>query len=737
MKNPFANSYQDLRKHWKEDIIAGLTVAFVGLPLALGISLASGLPVSSGIIAALVGGLLISHFNGAFITVNGPPKATIIVTLAAISTFGGGIAGIEITLAVFFLVGLFMVLFGLFKFGDLGDFFPTSAIQGMLSAVGLMIIINQFHILFGRYYDSHDILELIQLIPESIIYMNPYVGVIGITSLTFLFIYPYMKGKFLHMIPAPMWVVFYASIMGYLLNFGTERSVEYNGVVHDIGPQLLIMIPENFGSRFLSPDFSKVMDLGFWTVVLNITFITALESLLSAKGVDRIDPDRRVTDLNKNLIGTGTGTMISSFLGGLPVISQVLSSTVAANNGGKTKWTNFFHGLTILIAVVFLASALNRIPLAALAAILVHTGYKLTSIKVIRRTYAFGKEQLVIFLITMLVTLISDLVIGVIAGILSTFIIHSFAGIDRKYWFGFLFKSTNHFHYDEDDDHYYISVRRFANFFNYLGLKKELQRVPKGSHLILDFSHAKLIDHTVMDHIAYFAEKYRSRGGIFEIVGLDLHKPSSSHPLSGRRIVEGYTPSEKKFNITRRQRQLKRVSYKNNWGFNIDTDWQIGHLKAFPFFLNKILHFQNNSIKGEIFGERFTISDVSYSSGAMEASIDQRMTIMIQNLKNPIPTFTIEKEKPIDKVLSLAGQQDIDFEAYPEFSYKFLLKGRNEKEIRKFFSRELIIFFETHSIFHIECNGYQIMIFEKIKLSKAHEVEIMTEFMKQLWSHIQ
>jgi MFS superfamily sulfate permease-like transporter len=737
LNNPFAESFKNLKEHWKEDIIAGVTVAFVGLPLALGIALASGLPLSSGIIAALVGGLLVSQYNGAHITVNGPPKATIIVTLAAITTFGGGLQGIEITLAVFFLVGIFMVLFGLFKFGDLGDFFPSSAVQGMLSAVGMMIIMNQIHLLFGKNPDTHDIVDLIKLIPISILEMNPYVGVIGVTSLTFLFIYPYLKGKFLHMIPAPMWVVFYASIMGYLLNFGTERVVEYNGVVHQIGPNLLIRIPENLGTSFLSPDFGMITEIGFWTVVINITFITALESLMSAKGVDRIDPERRVTDLNKNLIGTGAGTMLSSFLGGLPVISQVLTSTVAANNGGRTKWTTFFNGLTILIAVVFFVVALNRIPLAALAAILVHTGYKLTSIKVIRRTYEFGKEQLFIFLVTMLVTLISDLVIGVIAGIFTTFIIHSFAGVDKKYWFGLLFKSTNHFHYDEEDDHYYISVRRFANFFNYLGLKKELMRVPPRSHLILDFSHARLIDHTVMDHIAIFADRYRSGGGVFEIVGLDLHKPSSNHPLSGRRIVEGYVPSEKKYNITKRQRQLKRVSYKNSWTFNLDTDWQIGHLKAFPFFQTKILHFQTNAIRGENFGERFAISDISFASGAMEASIDQRMTLMIQNLKTPIPQFTIEKEKPIDKVLSLAGQQDIDFDAYPEFSYKFLLKGRNEKEIRKFFNRELIIFFETHSIFHIECNGYQIMIFEKVKLSKAHEVEIMTEFIKQLWTHIQ
>lgn len=726
-----------MKKYWQADLLAGFTVSLVALPLGFGIALASGLPVMSGIISVLVGGLFVSHLNGAHITVNGPPKATIIVILSAIATFGGGVEGIQGVMAAFFMVGVLMFLFGVFKFGELGDFFPSSAIQGMLAAIGIMIIFNQIHILFGIKSISSDPFELIRQIPDTLTNLNPYVAVIGVTSLSFLFIYPYIDKKLVQMIPAPMWVVFYASIMGYLFNFGTERTVIFGDSSHEIGPHLMIELPQNLLASVIGPDFSHIGNIKFWMIVLNITFIASLESLLSARAVDKIDPQRRTTNLNRNLLATGGGTMLSSIAGGLPVISLILSSTVCVNNGGKTKWANFFHGVSVLILVVFFSFLLQRIPLAALAAILVHTGYKLASIKVFKRTYEYGKEQLVIFLVTMFVTLIFDLVIGICAGIITTLIIHSFAGVEKKYWLSFLFKSTNHFHYDEGDDHYFISVRRFANFFNYLGLKKELNKVPDESHLILDFSHSKLIDHTVMEHITSYARKYRDRGGVFEIIGLDLHKPSSDHPLAERRIVEGYTPSIKKFNITRRQRQLKRVAYRNGWDFNIDTDWDISHLRMFPFFENKLLHYQSNLTRGKINGQEFQITDVAFAEGAMEASVDKRMTIMIQNLEALLPKFTIQKEVAIDKVLTLAGLPDIDFKAYPEFSSNFLLQGSNETAIRDLFDKELIIFFEMHSIFHIECNGYQLLLFEKTNLAKPHHIEVMTEFVKQLWPRIQ
>ncbi len=737
MKVPFAKHFSRLKQYWQSELIAGFTVALVALPLAMGISLASGLPVTSGIISVLVGGLLISHINGAHLTVNGPPKATIIVILTAITTFGGGVNGIEGVIAVFFMVGALMFLFGVFKFGELGDFFPSSAIQGMLSAIGIMIILNQAFILFGLESGSHDLFELLFSIPETINNINPYVAVIGVTSLSFLFIYPYLEGKFIRLIPAPMWVVFYASIMAYLFNFGTERTITILGNSHEIGPKLMISLPDSLISSMISPDFGQIYNVEFWMIVLNITFIASLESLLSARAVDKIDPERRSTNLNQNLMATGGGTMLSSLAGGMPVISMILPSTVAVNNGGRTSWTNFFQSLAILILVVFLAALLSRIPLAALAAILVHTGYKLASIKVFKRTYQYGKEQLIIFLITLFFTLFFDIVIGIGAGIISTLIIHSFAGIEKRYLFSFLFKSTNHFHYDEDDDHYFISIRRFANFFNYLGLKKVLNKVPDEKHLILDFSHAKLIDHTVMEHVTNFARKYREKGGVFEIVGLDLHKPSSDHPLAGRRIVEGYTPNTRKYNITRRQRQLKRVAYRNDWDFTIDTDWDVSYLRMFPFFENKLLHFQNNLINGKINGQDFHIADIAYSEGAMEASVDKRVTVMIQNLEALLPKFTIQKEVAIDKVLTLAGLPDIDFKAYPEFSSKFLLQGTNENAVRELFNKELIIFFEMHSIFHIECNGYQLLLFERTNLAKPHQVEVMTEFVKQLWPRIQ
>lgn len=301
-----------------------------------------------------------------------------------------------------------------------------------------------------------------------------------------------------------------------------------------------------------------------------------------------------------------------------------------------------------------------------------------------------------------------------------------------------IFRSTNHLHYDEDDDHYYLSIRRYANFFNYIRLKRKIESIPKDQFLILDFSQAKFVDHTVMEHLQSLSQGFNTSGGKLEIVGLNVQTPFSNHPLAARKMVIGSNPTQpkKKYNITSRQKRIKRLTYSKGWNFDINIDWNLKGLKTFHYFQNKVLLFQTNMIQGEVSNNPFIISDVSYTEGVLEGGIDHRATFLRYQLKKRVPLFVLEREVVLDKVINTAGSPDIRFQDFREFSNKFLLFGPDENEIRQFFTPDIILFFETHSIYHIESSGDSLLVFPKAKLVKSHQIEVMMAFVEELLEKI-
>jgi MFS superfamily sulfate permease-like transporter len=724
----------------RNELQAGITVAFVALPVSLGISIAAGLPPSAGIISSLVGGIIIGLWSGTNVTVMGPPKSIILITLGAVTFFSQGdpMLGIQAVCTAFFFSGIIIFLLGLSRIGDFGDFFPSSAVSGLMSAIGIMILISQIPTLFGLAFQPKSLGDFFLGLAGQTDLFNPSVAIIGISSLVFLFLYPSLNGKLIKLIPAPMWVILYSMLMGFLLNFGTERDLDFLGWNYSVGPQLMLQLsPENFKFDFF-PNFGQLEDFHFWTLVINLTLVCTLESLVSARAIDKIDPLQRVSNLNRYLAATGIGTVISSLIGGMPVIAAIMSSSVGINNGGKTKFVNLVHALVIALMVLFGAILLNRIPYASLAAILVFTGYKLASPQKFKKVLMVGNEQFFIFLSTILVTLFTDLIFGLAAGVITTFFIHLFSIQEGKNAFSMIFKSTNHLHYDDDDKHYYLSIRRYANFFNYLGLKSKINSIPKDQFLIMDFSQAKFIDHTVMEHLQNLSEGFQSMGGKLEIIGLNVQTPFSNHPLAARKLVIGSTPRQprKKFNITPRQRKLKRMTYSKGWELDVNINWKVEKLRSFHFFQNKQLLFQTNIIKGNLNTLPFIISDVSYTEGILEGGIDHRTTFLRYPLREPIPVFVLERELVIDRVIHTADSKDIVFRNFRHFSNHFHLYGPDEKGIREFFSKEMILFFETHSVYHIESSGNSILVFPKEKLVKATQIEIMVAFVQELLEKI-
>lgn len=528
-----------LQENWRYDAISGFLVFLIALPLCLGIAMASNFPPMSGIITAVVGGLLVSRISGSHVTINGPAAGLIVVILSAVQTLGNGDAmlGYRCTLAAILVASIFQIAMGLFKAGRLNTYFPASAVHGMLAAIGIIIMAKQSHVMLGVKPHSKEILETIAEIPHSIVEANPEIVIIALTGLAILIAWSMIKNRYLKMIPAPLIVV----LAGMALEkyFDLEHEHVYLFLPdqaflphheYTIGPKFLVSIPDDVLGSFYFPDFSLIDTARFWGAVLSIGLVGSLESLLSATAVDKLDVYKRHSDLNRDLTAVGIGNLVSSAIGGLPMIAEIVRSSANVNNGARTGWANFFHGLFLASFVVFFPQLIHEIPLASLAALLVYTGFRLASPKEFAKVFKIGKEQLVVFCITIFGVLATDLLIGVFIGILTELLIHILHGVDIRNLLKISYTIE-----EIDDEHYVIKVDGSAVFSNFLALKTEASRIPQGQSISFDLTNSYLIDHTVMEFIEHFQSDYRAHGGQCEIHGLDNHIPHSDHPLSARR----------------------------------------------------------------------------------------------------------------------------------------------------------------------------------------------------------
>jgi MFS superfamily sulfate permease-like transporter len=518
---------EGLKKHWRDDLLSGFLVFLIALPLCLGIAMASGFPAISGIFTAIVGGLIATFFGSAPLTIKGPAAGLIVIVLGAVHELGDGAVGYRRALAAIVLGGLVQIAFSRLKAGALGDLFPGSVIHGMMAAIGIIIISKQSHTVLGVAPHPGDPLHLLAQLPHSIANLNPEVTTIGVASLLILVLLPRLPFAWTKKVPAPMIVV----ITGIALAraFDLEHEHHYHVFLHDfvVGPRMLVQLPAAISSAVTLPDWSMVLTSASIKYTIMFALVGSIESMLSAKAVDTLDPFHRRSSLDKDLLATGIGNVLSGMIGGLPMISEIVRSSANVSNGAKTRWANFFHGLFLLAFVAFLPGLLRKIPLSALAAMLVFTGVRLASPKAFASTWRVGKEQLVIFLSTMLITIATDLLIGVAAGIVIKAIIHMLGGMPLKGMFRP--KLT-----ERHDDHSLVIVVEYAAVFsNFLVIKRRLDSAHSTEQsVILDLSAARVVDHTVLEGLHRLAEEWARDGKVLEIRGLESHRRASAHPLS-------------------------------------------------------------------------------------------------------------------------------------------------------------------------------------------------------------
>lgn len=519
-----------LSQNWKEDLRSGFIISLLALPLSLGIAAASNFPNPMyGVLTAVIGGIIVSLLSGSRLTIKGPAAGLIVINAGAVAAFGSGEQGWHLALGAIVVASVLQIVFGLLKFGKFSAIFPLSAVHGMLAAIGLIIISKQIHILLGVNPVDHygkplvEPFELIAELPRTFAHLalNLPMVIVGVVSLALVLLIPMIKNESLKKIPMPLIVLLVAIPLAHFLHLSNykEGLVTFKGSFTD-----LLGWNVDFGGTAHMVTFIQYVVL--------FSIIGSLESLLTVKAMDMLDPFRRKSDYNKDLVAVGIGNALSGIFGGLPMISEVARSTANINNGAKTRWANFFHGLILLAYMLLLTSVVQLIPKAALAALLIGVGIKLAHPREFIQTLKIGKDQFAVFVTTIFFTLAVDLLAGIAVGMLLELVLLMFNGLKFNH---ILNSSTKVVH---EGNNTLLKIEGEAVYTNFMGIQKRLDSIPQGQKLTIDLTRARLIDHTVMENLHHFRHDYEEQGGTLSFVGLENMKSFSEHELSAKKLVD-------------------------------------------------------------------------------------------------------------------------------------------------------------------------------------------------------
>ncbi|WP_299059048.1 SulP family inorganic anion transporter [uncultured Polaribacter sp.] len=500
-----------LKSHFKSDIISGFSVSLIALPLCLGIAIASGVPPLAGLVTAIIGGVLASRISGTFVTISGPAAGLIVISLSAVESLGYANA-----LGTILVAGIFVACFGFLKVGKIGDYFPLPAVHGMLAAIGVIIIVKQLFPALGIPFVKGSVFSLLIQLPKKLIETNLECLLIAVGTIIILIVHSRVKVKCFQMIPAPLWVLIFSISAAAII--GTEHLS-------------MVDMPDNlFGEEgFQFPSFTKIASSAFWVAVIGFALVSGIESLLSAKAVDTLDPYKRESNLDKDLVAMGLGSSVASLIGGLPMISEIVRSSANISYGAKTQWANFYHGLFLLIYLFIGVVIIEMIPISALSAMLVFTGFKLASPKEFKEMYSIGKVQFLVFITTLIAVLATDLIVGIAIGILTQYIFSLIYGTKLNE----LFRSK--LSVSKENDKTILNLKGAQIFSNYLSLKKQIDCFSRDCKKVtVNFTQTSFVGHTVVKHLKALQDRKLQQGVILELLHLDELQPMSKHPLADR-----------------------------------------------------------------------------------------------------------------------------------------------------------------------------------------------------------
>lgn len=511
-------------KNLKADLPSSIVVFLVALPLCLGIALASGAPLFAGLLTGIIGGVVVGAISGSQLSVSGPAAGLTTIVLASIASLGS----YQTFLMAVVLAGVFQLLLGIIKAGTIGNYFPSSVIEGMLAGIGILLIMKQLpHALgvdsdfFGdESFFQSDGENTFSALGNAMQHFTLAAIVISVISVLILVIWP--KFKKLAVVPAPL-VVVVLGIFGAIL---------FNGSAGALKESQMVKIPvvnnaTEFFGLFTMPNFSEILNPKVLMVALTIGVVASLETLLSLEAVDKIDPLKRVSPTNRELLAQGIGNIASGMLGGLPMTAVIVRSSANVNAGGRTKISAIVHGLLLLLSLLFIPSLINMIPLSCLAAILLVTGYKLARISLFKHMYHKGWDQFIPFVVTIAGVVGIDLLKGV--------------GIGMAVSIFYLLRTNmrNPFFYrvqeEGDRKHIRIKLAEEVSFLNKASIQVLLSKIPEETNVIIDGSNARYIDPDVLEAIFNYKHNAYTKG---IIVTLENIKKSYSIPKLSTEIID-------------------------------------------------------------------------------------------------------------------------------------------------------------------------------------------------------
>ncbi|WP_298901399.1 SulP family inorganic anion transporter [uncultured Psychroserpens sp.] len=488
----------------KTDLPASIVVFFVALPLCLGIALASGAPLFSGLIAGIIGGIVVGSLSGSKIGVSGPAAGLAAIVLTAIATLGS----YENFLVAVVLGGIIQLIFGLLKAGIIGYYFPSSVIKGMLTGIGIIIILKQIPHFFG--YDKaftlfkgsgEGAVSQILSIFDHIQIGSTVVGIIGLLILILWDKVLSKKGKIFSIIQGPLVAVVFGIVFFLLTKSNESLAIAEAHLVS-------VPVPDGFDSfigQFSFPNFSAITNPDIWIVAFTIALVASLETLLCVEATDKLDPHKNVTPTNRELLAQGTGNILSGLIGGLPITQVIVRSSANIQSGGRSKMSAVIHGFLLLISVILIPKLLNMIPLSVLAAVLLIVGFKLAKPSLFKKMYNLGWKQFVPFMATVLPMVITgDLLIGIGMGLAIGIIV-------------ILIKSyqNSHFLHIEDKSNgkhkIKMTLAEEVTFFNKGAILKELDSLPRDTYLELDVRKTRYLDNDIIEILDDFAFKAKER----------------------------------------------------------------------------------------------------------------------------------------------------------------------------------------------------------------------------------
>jgi len=472
----------------KYDVPASMVVFLVALPLCLGIAMASGAPLFAGILTGIIGGIVVASISNSSLSVSGPAAGLTVIVLGAIQTLGA----YDVFLLAVVIAGVLQLILAIAKTGNIGSYFPSSVIIGMLAAIGITIILQQ--IPYGLGISNFSFSEVGSLLTS----INIGALIICVSSILLLIYWPKVKG--LSIVPAPLMVVI----------VGVGAYLSFRGTDLEIPASQLVKIPvvaslNDFGNLFMFPDFSQILNKEVWIVAFTIAIIASIETLLSIEAVDKIDPLRRTTNTNRELLAQGVGNLTSGMLGGLPLTSVIVRSSANVNSGGRTRQSAILHGVWMILAVVSIPTVINLIPLSSLAAILLVTGYKLAKPAVFAESFRRGSDQFIPFVFTVIAIVFTDLLTGVGIGIVVSVLYVLKTNMANSFDYGV--------HEDESKQRVTFKLSEEVSFLNKPAIRFSLQNIPKKcNEIIIDGRQSKFIDKDVILIIKEYETLYINKG---------------------------------------------------------------------------------------------------------------------------------------------------------------------------------------------------------------------------------